>query len=168
MEEIVTTISEDLGFKLLGAKVILPPFPNERLPLASLDDFKINNEANLFVATCSNQIIFGNLQKLRDFVLSEKDTENDLQSYNFTILNDIISDDDDIIFVDISYSTRQIVVITLCGKLFLIDFENFTTLKPFKQIDSNIKILKCLIINDTLYYIDSNHSLKCFQIFSQD
>ena len=85
MEEIVTTISEDLGFKSLGAKVILPPFPNEQLPLANLNDLKINNEADMFVATCSNQIIFGGLQKLRDFILSENDAENDLSSYNFIL-----------------------------------------------------------------------------------
>lgn len=169
MEEIITTISEDLGFKSLGAKVILPPFPNEKLPLASLNDFKINNEAGLFVATCSNQVIFGDLQKLRDFILSENDTKNDLSSYNLTILNDIIEDDNDnIISVDILYHTKQIVVVTLYGKLFFIDFETPTTPNPSKQIDSDIKILKCLIIADTLYYIDSNHSLKCFQLLIQD
>lgn len=169
MEEIVTTISEDLGFKSLGAKVILPPFPNEQLPLANLNDLKINNEADMFVATCSNQIIFGGLQKLRDFILSENDAENDLLSYNFTILNDIIKDDKDgIIFVDILYNTKQIVVITLCGKLFFIDFETSTTLNLVKQINSDTKILKCLTIADTLYYIDSNYSLKYFQFSQQN
>lgn len=164
MEEIVTITSEDVGFKALGSKVILPAFTDEKLPLASLNNFQISNDLNLFVATCggeSHQLIVGNLQELRDYVVSEE--EGVTVPANFTVIDDI---QDDIISVNILPNIEKIVIVTLHGQLIYIDPKN-TASKQTKQINENITLLKTLMINHTLFYIDMTHTLYSFNL-SQD
>ncbi|CCD23406.1 FG-nucleoporin NUP159 NDAI_0B03720 [Naumovozyma dairenensis CBS 421] len=69
-EEVITTISEDFGFKGLGIKAVLPSY-NEKLPFASLHNFDISNEQSLFAASCGGKTIVGNLQDLRDLVTTQ-------------------------------------------------------------------------------------------------
>ena len=161
MEEIVTVTSEDLGFKALGSKVILPAFIDEKLPLASLKDLQISNELNLFVATCggeSHQVLVGNLQELRDYIVSE-DEEATLPT-TFTLISDI---SDDIIAINILPNIEKIIIVTLHGQLIYLDTKD-TSSRQAKQINENITILKSLIINDTLYYIELTHFLCSFNL----
>lgn len=150
--EVPTNTSEDFGFKSLGQKNILPS-SNETLPFSSLDHFNISNDKQIYIAYSGNKLVTGDLQKLRDFIVSKEESVD--VKLQFTFEKDI----EDIIFCGFDINSQAIVV-TRAGIIFSIGTSSSNELHEITAINKTISHIK--LFHNLLWILDDQQSLFNF------
>ena len=148
-EDIPTNTSEDVGFKSLGQKNILPS-SNEKLPFASLNLFEISNSSSRYIASSADKLIVGDIQVLREFIQNEAETSREELD---TLFEETVSD---VVFVAFD-NEQQPMFMTKTGNLTTLNKNIFESVGEPVALGKSIRTVR--MINEYLWILDDNNKL---------
>ncbi|CCE63610.1 hypothetical protein TPHA_0F01250 [Tetrapisispora phaffii CBS 4417] len=159
--ELETNVSDDFGFKALGLKNILPPYTSNK-PYASLQNFDISNERELYIAATGNKIVVGKVQNLREFVVVDEPEAEGIEDENTIKLEFLWEDDvENVIFV--KFTTNHIIFVCSTGELYSLDYDNIQEGKKLLHTLSNeIRDMKIQHSTNLLLLLLKSSKLLCY------
>ncbi|KAL3229123.1 hypothetical protein RNJ44_02210 [Nakaseomyces bracarensis] len=146
--ELETTISEDVGFKQLGMKRILPAYDG-KLPLSALYNFSISNLHGKYAASTSNKVIFGEVQKLRDYILSDEEDSEFIADKEWNVQN----------VIRVQFTEHELCIISQDGSYRKLKIDDIDNTPSTGKWDTDY-ILDVKFIRNHVYYLDGNETLK--------
>ncbi|KAH7590081.1 hypothetical protein J7295_00467 [Nakaseomyces glabratus] len=146
-EELETKISEEVGFKPLGIKRILPA-ASTKLPFASLDNFAIDNHNNKYAAASGELLICGDLQKLREYVTNDNEEDNYEPEYKHEISN----------IIALKFMNGKLILVTKSGRICEYSTENLN--QELMNHELKLDLVSVKTLPSKIIMLDSSNVLK--------